>query len=95
MIAFTAQDVDLIEAALKAPTGDGSVTAQALAAIDRVRGFIASPELLDEAQQLASRIEDEEDRISFDGDASISPSDEGTFVSCWFWVPNSTSDEDE
>lgn len=92
MIVFTVSDLALITDALAAPD-DGAKQAAALDAIAKVRGFDASPELLDEARGLALQVEDEEDRISFDDDASTSPSDEGTFVSCWFWVPKPEADE--
>ncbi len=92
MIAFTTDDLTLIIDALAAPDDVAKRTA-ALDAIEKVRGYDASPELLDEARELALSVEDEEDRISFDDDASTSPSDDGTFVSCWFWVPNPESDE--
>lgn len=94
MLTINSKDLDVIESALKSCTHASHRTA-ATQAIARVREFISTPELLDEARELALRIEDEEDRISFDGEASTSPSDEGTFVSCWFWVPNAPADEEE
>lgn len=92
MIAVNATDLELITDALAAPD-DVEKRVAALDAIAKLRGFDASPELLDEAREWALRVEDEEDRISFDDEASTSPSDEGTFVSCWFWVPKPEADE--
>ena len=97
MLAINPPDLDKISAALLAPDDDDK-RAAALAVIDDVRKFQASPELLDEARELYASMYRgalEEDDVSFDDAASTSPSDAGTFVSCWFWVPNPADDEDE
>lgn len=93
MLTIDSKDLETLEAAaVYAPPGSDE-RAKALAIIAKVRGFIAPEELLDEARQLASAVEDEEDQISFDDEASTSPSDDGTFVQCWFWVPNARCEE--
>jgi hypothetical protein len=86
VLTITIQDLAKIEEALNGLVSDSGENAQAV--ISKIRGFTAPADLLDQARELALQIEDEEDRISFDDEASMSPSDNGTFVSCWFWVPN-------
>lgn len=92
MLTINGRDLGVIEAALRSCT-HASHRAAAEKVITGVREFISTPELLDEARELARHVEDEEDRISFDDEASTSPSDEGTFVSCWFWVPKPPVEE--
>lgn len=108
MLTITAKDLTAIEAAAATLSAIAArpfaVNVPAVArdngaALDgivkRVREFMASPELVGEAREIALRVEDEEDRISLDDDASMSPSDAGTFVSCWIWVPRPEDADDD
>lgn len=109
MLTIKPADLETVEAAaalLERIAGDvldmveiraeAKETAEALAGVAAfVRQYTAPADLLDEARQVALAVEDEEDRISLDDVASMSPSDGGTFVSAWLWVPGDEDDDSD